>query len=125
MPGGPRKTTLSLAVTKSKVPRWAIGLAFEAAGVLEVEVLQRLAGGEAGGADAALAAVGLAGGDLALQARDQELLVGPGLLAGPLGQPGDRLAQRGCLQGAGQERQLGGDLSRLVLLAAGIRSPAR
>jgi hypothetical protein len=34
--------------------------------VVEVELLQRLAGREAGGADAALPAVGLAGGDLAL-----------------------------------------------------------
>jgi len=41
-------------------------LAFEAAGVVVVEVLQGLAGGEAGGADTALPAVGLAGGDLAL-----------------------------------------------------------
>jgi hypothetical protein len=43
-------------------------LALEAAGVVEVELLQRLAGGEAGGADATLTAVALAGGDLALQA---------------------------------------------------------
>ena len=64
-------------------------LAFQAAGVVEVEVLQRLAGREPGGADPALAAVGLAGGDLALQAGDQELLMGPGLGAGPLGEPGD------------------------------------
>ena len=63
-------------------------VAFEAAGVVEVELLQALAGGEPGGADAALAAVGLPGGDLALQAGDQELLVGPGLGAGPFGQPG-------------------------------------
>jgi hypothetical protein len=43
--------------------------------VVEVELLQALAGREPGGADAALPAVGLAGGDLALQAGDQELLV--------------------------------------------------
>ena len=58
-------------------------VAFEAAGVVEVELLQRLAGREPGGADAALTAVGLPGGDLALQAGDQELLVRPGLGAGP------------------------------------------
>ena len=63
-------------------------VAFEAAGVVEVELLQGLAGREPGGADAAFAAVGLAGGDLALQARGQELLVGPGLGPGPFGQPG-------------------------------------
>jgi hypothetical protein len=43
-------------------------LAFERTGVVEVELLQALAGREAGGADAALPAVGLAGGDLTLQA---------------------------------------------------------
>jgi hypothetical protein len=69
------------------------GVALEAAGVVVVELLQALAGREAGGADAALAAVGLAGGDLALQAGGQELLMGPGLGAGPLGQPGHRGAQ--------------------------------
>ena len=83
-------------------------LAFQAAGVVEVEVLQGLAGREPGGPDAALAAVGLAGGDLPLQAGDQELLMGPGLGAGPLGQPGDRLAQRRGLQRPGQERDLRG-----------------
>jgi len=35
-------------------------LAFEAAGVVEVELLQALAGGEPGGADPALAAVRVA-----------------------------------------------------------------
>ena len=82
-------------------------VAFQAAGVVEVELLQGLAGREPGGADPALAAVGLAGGDLALQAGGQELLVGPGLGPGPFGQPGDRLAQRRRLQRPGQERQLG------------------
>ena len=69
---------------------------------------RRLAGREPGGADAALAAVGLAGGDLALQAGGEELLVGPGLGAGPLGQPGHRFAQRGGLQRPGEEGDLGG-----------------
>jgi hypothetical protein len=58
-------------------------LALEASGVVEVELFQRFAGGEPGGPDPALAAVGVAGGDLALQAGDQEFLVGPGLGAGP------------------------------------------
>jgi hypothetical protein len=35
--------------------------------VVEVELLQALAGGEPGGADAAFPAVGLPGGDLPLQ----------------------------------------------------------
>jgi hypothetical protein len=58
----------------------------EAAGVLVVELLEALAVGEAGGADASLAAVALAGGDLPLQAGDEELLVGPGLRACPFGE---------------------------------------
>jgi hypothetical protein len=41
-------------------------LAFEAAGVVVVEVLQALAGRESGGADAALSAVGFPGRDLSL-----------------------------------------------------------
>jgi hypothetical protein len=54
-------------------------VAFEAAGVVEVELLQALACREPGGPDPALPAVGLPGGDLALQAGGQELLMGPGL----------------------------------------------
>src|SRR5215468_9128266 len=53
------------------------GFSFEAAGVVEVELFQALAGGEAGGADAAFAAVGLAGGDLAGQAGGEEFLMSP------------------------------------------------
>ena len=58
-------------------------LAFEGPLVVEVEVLQGLAGGEPGRADAALAAVGLAGGDLALQAGGQELLMASRTRPGP------------------------------------------
>jgi hypothetical protein len=85
-------------------------VAFEAAGVVVVELLQALAGREAGVADAALAAVGFAGGDLALQAGGQELLMGPALGAGPFGQPGHRLAQAGCLERPGKEGELGGQV---------------
>ena len=64
-------------------------VAFEAAGVVEVEPLRALAGREPGSPDPALAAVGVVGGDLALQAGDQGLLVRPGLRAGvrPAGAP--------------------------------------
>jgi len=75
VPGGPRNTTLSLAVTKSRVPRCAMVSAFERAGVLVVELLQGLAGREPGGPDPALPAVGLPRRDFALQAGDEELLV--------------------------------------------------
>jgi hypothetical protein len=87
-------------------------LALEPAGVVVVELLQALAGGEPGGADAALAAVGLAGGDLALQAGGQELLMRPVLRAGALGQPEDRVSQGRGFEGAGQERQLPGQIPR-------------
>ena len=112
MPGGPRNTTLSLAGDEVQGAQVRDQVAFQAAGVVEVELLQALAGGEPGGADAALAAVGFAGGDLALQAGDQELLMGPGLAPGPVGQPGHRLAQGGGLQRPGQERDLGGQVPR-------------
>ncbi len=64
-----------------EVQRAQVGdqVAFEPAGVVEVELLQRLAGRESCGADAAFAAVALAGGDLALQTGDEELFVRPGL----------------------------------------------
>jgi hypothetical protein len=68
-------------------------VAFEAAGVVEVELLQGLARGEPGGPDPAVTAVGLPGRHLALQAGDQELLVAPGLRPGSLGQPGHCLQQ--------------------------------
>ena len=68
-------------------------LAFEAALMVEVELLEGLSGREAGRPDADLAAVGLAGGHLALEAGGQELLVGPVLGSGPLGQTLDGLGQ--------------------------------
>jgi hypothetical protein len=48
-------------------------VALEPAGVVEVELLQALAGREPGGADATFAAVAFPGRDLALQTSDQEL----------------------------------------------------
>jgi len=50
----------------------------------EVELLEGLAQGKAGGLDARLAAVGLARGDLGGEHRFEEALVRPGLLAGAL-----------------------------------------
>ena len=82
---------------------------------------KRLAGREPGGADPALAAVGLAGGDLALQAGDQELLMRPGLGPGSFGQPGHRLAQGRRLQRPGQERDLGGQIPAAVLVRSSRR----
>jgi hypothetical protein len=79
----------------------------------EVEVLQRLVGGERGVTDALAGARGVAREDLGLQQRLEELLIGPSLLAGPRGglleafqharslhllkQVGQALADRRCL----------------------------
>src|SRR3954453_14585607 len=73
----------------------------------EVEFLQRLAAGEAGGLDAALAAVAVARGDLRGEQRFSEALIAPLLLAGALGERGQRPGCRGRLQRAEQVRQLG------------------
>src|SRR5918997_1478245 len=50
VPGGPRKTTFSFAVTKSRVPRWAMTSRLRPRAWPGVELLQALAGREAGGA---------------------------------------------------------------------------
>src|SRR5258708_6717546 len=81
-------------------PRWA--------GVrLEVNLLQRLAGREARRPDASFTAVGFTGGHFTLQTGCEELLVGPGLGAGTLGETLDGLTQGRRLQSPGQIRQLG------------------
>ena len=82
--------------------------------MIEVELFQALAGGEAGGPDASLTAVGLPRGDLALQAGNQVFLMRPGLGAGSFGQPADGLAQRWCLQRTSQEGDLGGQIPAVL-----------
>ncbi|CFE41752.1 Uncharacterised protein [Mycobacterium tuberculosis] len=87
------------------------GVAFETAGVVEVELLQRLARWEAGGPDASFAAVGFAGRHLALQTRCEELLIAPSLGAGAVSELLDGPAQGGGFQRPGQIRQLGGHIA--------------
>src|SRR5438128_6942968 len=60
----------------------------------EVELLERLAGGEARRADAALAAVRVAGGGLGGEQRLREALIAPLLGAGALGELRQRLGGR-------------------------------
>ena len=72
----------------------------------EVELLERLAGGEPGGLDPALAAVGVAGGDLGAEQHLGEPLIAPGLLAGPVSQRRQRPGGGGCFQRAEQVREL-------------------
>ena len=73
----------------------------------EVELLQRLAGGEARGLDPGLAAVAVAAVGLGLQQRGGELLVAPFLGAGAVGELGQRPRGGRRLQLAEQVRELG------------------
>ena len=58
-------------MTRSQGAQVGDGIAFESAGAVEVELLEALAGREPSGAHSAFPA----GGDFALQAGDEELLV--------------------------------------------------
>ena len=126
MPGGPRKTTLSRGGDEIQCSEVGDGVAFEAAGMVEVELLQRFSRREPGGADATLTAVGFSCRYFALQARRQVFLVAPVLGPGPFGQPGRGLAQRRGLERPGQvgrSRRTRHALRRVVLVA--IRPPRR
>src|SRR5690242_10835985 len=74
----------------------------------EVELLERLARGEAGALDPGLAAVAVAAVDLGLEQRRGKLLVGPLFGAGPLGELGQRPRRGRRLQRPEQMRELGG-----------------
>ncbi|SRR6266566_3429303 len=97
-------------------------VAFEATGVVKVELLDALAGGEAGGADPALSAVAFPGGDFALQTGNEKLLVSPGLRPGAFGQPWHRLTQGRSLQRPGEECDLGCGVARRCLGSGGGHS---
>ena len=73
----------------------------------EVELLERLAGGEARGLDPGLAAVAVAAVDLGLQQRGGELLIAPLLGAGAVGELGQRPRRGRRLERAEQVRELG------------------
>ena len=108
VPGGPSEDHVLLAGNEVQGAEVGDQVAFQPTGMVEVELLQTFASRESGGLHAAFAAVGVAGGDLALQAGGQVLLVAPGLGPGPLGQPASRLSQRRRFQRPGQKDQLGG-----------------
>ncbi len=82
----------------------------------EVELLERLSGGEARLLDPRFATVGVAGGDLRLQQQLREALVRPLLLACPLGQLRQRPCRSRRLQSTKQVVELG------RLRHAGIRA---
>ena len=107
VPGGPSRTTFSLACRKSSWPRCSTTGLLDRALEGEVELLQGLAGREAGGLDPALAAVAVARGDLGGEQRLGEALVAPLLLAGALGELRQRPGGGRRLQRAEQVRELG------------------
>jgi hypothetical protein len=74
----------------------------------EVELLECFARGEPGGLDPRLAAVAVAAVGLGLEQRGGELLKGPLLCAGPVGELRKRPRGRRRLQSAEQMRELRG-----------------
>jgi hypothetical protein len=80
----------------------------------EVEPLDRLARREAGGLDACLAAVAVAAVGLGLQKRGGELLIGPLLFAGAVGELGQRPGGRGRLERAEQMGELAGGAAHAI-----------
>jgi hypothetical protein len=98
----PQEDHVLLGLHEVEGPEMSHHVALERALVIEVEVLEGLAGREAGGTDAVLAAVVLARRHLAFQAGGQELLMAPALCAGPLAQAPDGGGQRRRLEGAAQ-----------------------
>ncbi len=73
----------------------------------EVELLERLARGEARGLDPALAAVAVAAVGLGLEEGGGELLERPLFGAGPIGELGQRPRRRRRLEGPEQVREFG------------------
>ena len=106
VPGRPEQDEFSRPARKSSWPRCRTRVAADRGLKAEVELLERLARREAGGLDAALAAVAVAAVDLGLEQRGGELLKAPLIAAGAVGELGQR--PRGCwrLQGAEQVREL-------------------
>ena len=81
---------------------------FEAALMVEVEVFDGFAGGEAGGFDPVLTAVVLTGSDFPFQTGRKELFMGPSFGSGPFRQPIDRRRQRRSFQRPAEPGQVGG-----------------
>src|SRR3954452_3923596 len=80
----------------------------------EVELVERFAGGEAGGLDAGLAAVAVTAVDLRLEQRRGELLVAPFLGTGAVGEFRERSGGGGRLQRAEQVRELAGGAGHAI-----------
>ena len=93
--------------------------------MVEVELFQRLARRKAGGPDTAFATVGFAGRHFTLQTCREELLVAPGLGAGPLSEALDGLTQGRRFQCPGQICQLSGHVPAAGGGLGAITPPAR
>ncbi|GAA3493892.1 hypothetical protein GCM10019016_009910 [Streptomyces prasinosporus] len=109
--GRSQKDHVLLSGDEVQRPQMGDDFAFHRPLVVEIEVLQRLAGGESSCPDASLGAMGVTGSDLPLQACGQILLMAPALVASPLGEPGCRIAQGRGLQCLGQIDQFGADVA--------------
>ena len=103
--GRPEEHDVVLGLDEVEGAEMGDHVAFEGALVVEVEVLEGLAGREPGGPDPDLAAVVLAGRDLALEAGGEELLVGPVLGAGPFGRAGRPTRPATVLSTPGTDRR--------------------
>src|SRR4051812_39398340 len=105
-PGRAEQDEVLAAVKEVELAEVQHGVAADRGLEAEVELLERLSGGEAGGLDAALAAVAVAAVDLGLEQRRGELLKAPLIGAGAVGELGQRPGRRRRLQGAEQVREL-------------------
>ena len=79
--------------------------------VVEVELLEGFAGGEAGSADPQLCTGGVAGGDFSVEDGDQVVLVGPAGVSGLAGEADGGLTDPGRLQRSGKVADLLGWLA--------------
>jgi hypothetical protein len=86
-------------------------VAFQPTSMIKVELFDAFAGREPGGPDPVFAAVGVAGGDLTLQAGRQVFLMAPRFVAGPVGEPARGFAPGGRLQRPRQIGDLGGHIA--------------
>jgi hypothetical protein len=107
VPGGPSRITFSRAWRKSSLAEVLDHLLLHAALEGEVELLQGLVRWEAGGADPQPPAGGLARGQLGGEQRLGEAFIAPALLAGPVGEHGQRARRRQRFHRAEQVRELG------------------
>src|SRR4029079_15779714 len=114
VPGGPSSTTFSRRARKSSWPRVQDRLAADRGLEGEVEVLERLAGGEPRLLDAGLAAVAVAGVYLGLEQDLGEALKRPFLGAGAVGELGQRPRRGRRLERPEQMRQLAGRAAHAI-----------